>query len=53
MGRTGVFDFMREYNLTIDEALKVSDHLPIWAEFSIYEGGEVGRVATLPTDTTR
>jgi len=53
MGRTGVFDFMREYNLTIDEALEVSDHLPVWAEFSIYEGGEIGRVATLPTDTTR
>jgi len=52
-GRTGVFDFMREYNLTIDEALEVSDHLPVWAEFSIYEGGEVGRVATLPTDATR
>jgi len=48
MGRTGVFDFMREYNLTLDEALEVSDHLPVWAEFSIYEGGEVGRVATLP-----
>ncbi len=52
-GRTGVFDFMREYNLTIDEALEVSDHLPVWAEFSIYEGGEVGRVATLPTGATR
>ncbi len=49
-GRTGVFDFMREYNLTIDEALEVSDHLPVWAEFSIYEGGEIGRVAALPTD---
>ncbi len=53
MGRTGVFDFMREYNMTIDEALEVSDHLPVWAEFSIYEGGEIGRVATRPTDTTR
>jgi endonuclease/exonuclease/phosphatase family metal-dependent hydrolase len=52
-GRAGVFDFMREYNLTIDEALEVSDHLPVWAEFSIYEGGDIGRVATLPTDATR
>lgn len=52
-GRTGVFDFMREYNLTIDEALEVSDHLPVWAEFSIYEGGDAGRVATLPNDKTR
>lgn len=39
-GRVGVFDVMREFNLTIDEALKVSDHLPIWAEFSLYENGE-------------
>ena len=48
MGRGGVFDFMREYNLTLEEAIEVSDHLPVWAEFSIYEGGELGRVATRP-----
>ena len=47
-GRVGVFDFMREYNLTQDEALEVSDPLPVWAEFSIYEGGEIGRVAARP-----
>ncbi len=38
-GRSGVFDFMREYNLTLDQALQISDHLPVWAEFSLYEGG--------------
>ncbi len=38
-GRSGVYDFMRQYNLTLDQALQVSDHLPVWAEFSIYEGG--------------
>ena len=48
LGRGGVFDFMREYNLTIDEALEVSDHLPIWGEFSVYEGGTLGRVAARP-----
>ena len=48
VGRGGIFDFMREFNLTIDEALEVSDHLPVWAEFSIFEGGTVGRVATRP-----
>jgi endonuclease/exonuclease/phosphatase family metal-dependent hydrolase len=41
-GRAGVFDMVREYNLTVDEALEVSDHLPVWAEFSIYEGGQPG-----------
>ncbi len=47
-GRAGVFDFMREYNLTIDEALEISDHLPIWAEFTVYEGGQPGRLAAQP-----
>lgn len=47
-GRGGVFDFLREYNLSLQEALEVSDHLPVWAEFSIYEGGVPGRIATRP-----
>ncbi len=38
-GHSGVFDFLREYNLTLQQALQVSSHLPVWAEFSIYEGG--------------
>jgi endonuclease/exonuclease/phosphatase family metal-dependent hydrolase len=53
VGRGGTFDFMREFNLTIDEALEVSDHLPIWAEFSVYEGGTIGRVATRQTIQAR
>jgi len=44
-GRAGVFDFMRRFNLTIDQSLEISDHLPVWAEFSVYEGGMIGRVA--------
>ena len=51
-GRAGVFDLIREYNLTTEQALKVSDHLPIWAEFSIYEGGRAGPVATRPGGVT-
>jgi endonuclease/exonuclease/phosphatase family metal-dependent hydrolase len=47
-GQAGVFDFMREYNLTQDQALSISDHLPVWAEFTVFEGGQPGRVATLP-----
>ncbi len=46
VGRSGVFDFMREYNLTLDQALQVSDHLPVWAEFSMQESGAVPSVAT-------
>ena len=37
-GRGGVFDFMRYYNLRLDDALQISEHLPVWAEFSIFEG---------------
>lgn len=47
-GRWGVFDMIRQFNLTMDEALEVSDHMPIWAEFSLQEGGQRGRIATRP-----
>ena len=48
-GRSGVFDFLREYNLTSQEALEVSDHMPVWAEFrSIEGGGAPGAVAARP-----
>jgi len=36
----GVLDFLRQHNLTIEQALSISDHLPVWAEFSIFEGGQ-------------
>lgn len=44
-GRSGVFDFLREYNFSVEEALEISDHLPVWGEFSPFEGGAPGRVA--------
>jgi hypothetical protein len=47
-GRSGVFDFMRQYNLTLDQALQVSNHLPVWAEFSTIEGGSHPVVAAHP-----
>jgi hypothetical protein len=45
-GRWGVFNFQQAFKLTADQALQVSDHLPIWAEFSAYESAAPGRVAT-------
>jgi deoxyribonuclease-1-like protein len=36
-GRWGVIDLVSEFHLTMEEALKVSDHCPIWAEFGVYE----------------
>lgn len=47
-GRAGVFDFASEYQMSMDDALKVSDHFPVWAEFSAYEGGQSGRLARQP-----
>lgn len=37
-GRSGTLNLMRQYNLSLQEALEISDHLPVWAEFSILEG---------------
>ncbi len=37
IGHTGVLDLMAEFGLTKDEALEVSDHFPVWAEFSAVE----------------
>lgn len=46
-GRAGAFDFLRKYNLSIERALEVSEHMPVWAEFSRIEGAEPGRIAPL------
>ncbi len=44
-GRSGVFDVMRLYNLSLQQALQVSDHFPVWGEFSAYERDYSGRIA--------
>lgn len=44
-GRAGVLDLMVELNLPMREALEVAEHFPVWAEFSVYEGGQAGHVA--------
>lgn len=52
-GRGGVVDVQRMFNLSIDQALMVSDHRPVWAEFSVYESVVPGRVAQGPAAATR
>lgn len=47
-GRAGVMDLMRELNLSMQETSELSGHLPVWAEFSVYEGGQIGQVADRP-----
>jgi endonuclease/exonuclease/phosphatase family metal-dependent hydrolase len=44
-GRWGVFNFAQEYHLTLEQAIQVSDHFPVWAEFNAYESMTPGRVA--------
>ncbi len=44
-GRSGVVDLIREFDLSMRQAVEISDHLPVWAEFSVYEGGQAGNVA--------
>jgi len=50
-GRAGIVRLDREFGLSIQDALRVSDHAPIWAEFSVYEQGAGGPVAVLPERT--
>jgi hypothetical protein len=47
-GRSGVVNIQKAFNLLPAQALEVSDHFPIWAEFSIFEGGKPGYVAGQP-----
>ncbi len=49
-GQSGVFDFLRQFNLTIEQALAISDHLPVWAEFSVLEGGVIRQAKSSSTD---
>lgn len=46
-GRAGVFDFLRKYNLSMERAVEISPHMPVWAEFSCVEGSQPGRIAPL------
>jgi endonuclease/exonuclease/phosphatase family metal-dependent hydrolase len=36
-GRWGVVNMQRAFQLSLDDALRVSDHLPVWGEFSMWE----------------
>jgi len=51
-GQSAVLDLMREFKMTIQQAQVVSHHLPVWAEFSPYEGGlgSSRRIGTRPPD---
>ncbi len=52
-GQAGVVDLVRQFNTTIEFAGELSDHLPIWAEFSLYESAAPGRIAVTPASSSR
>jgi deoxyribonuclease-1-like protein len=45
-GRWGVVDIESAFRLTREQALEVSDHLPVWAEFSIRESRPMASMAS-------
>ncbi len=47
-GYGGVLNLRDAYQLSLPQALRVSDHMPVWAQFSVYEGATPGPIATRP-----
>lgn len=48
-GRAGVLDLVRQFNLTVEQALTISDHMPVWAEFACTER-DADQFAAQPTN---
>jgi len=53
IGRGGVYDFLRVYNLSVSQAQAVSSYLPVYAEFTSLEGSPFVHQATAPAKSTR
>ena len=45
-GRRGVFDVIERFNLSMEQARELSDHFPVWGEFSVVESGVPSRFAS-------
>ncbi|MDA1013961.1 MAG: endonuclease/exonuclease/phosphatase family protein [Planctomycetota bacterium] len=50
-GTAGILNLQQEFGLSMDQAIEVSDHLPIWAEFDAYEHGVEVPVASRPVES--
>ncbi|EMI53688.1 exonuclease/endonuclease/phosphatase family protein [Rhodopirellula sallentina] len=51
IGRGGVYDFLRVYNLSVAQAQAVSSYLPVYAEFTPLEGSALVHQAVAPATT--
>jgi hypothetical protein len=49
-GRAGVFSLVQYFGLSVEDALKLSDHHPIWAEYSAFEAPAPGAPQTIASD---
>ena len=49
-GVTGIVSLQQEFGLSMEQAIDVSDHLPIWAEFDAHEHGTQSPLAVQPYD---
>ena len=47
-GTAGIVSLQQEYQLSLEQAIEVSDHLPVWAEFDVHEQGVQVPLATQP-----
>lgn len=52
-GNAGVYDFQAVYELTDEQALDISDHFPVWAEFTLLESRAARGTAARPADARR
>lgn len=52
-GKRGVIDFQAHMGMTQEQALLISDHMPVWAEFSAYEAPYIAPVAAQSTRVIR
>ena len=52
-GQGGVFDFLSAYNLTLSDANAISQHMPVWAEFSTLEGDQQATTPSLQRNVPR
>ncbi|MFO0900701.1 MAG: endonuclease/exonuclease/phosphatase family protein [Pirellulales bacterium] len=48
-GQWGVFNLQREFSISLDQALELSDHNPVWALFGSQEGAPETPLAARPT----
>lgn len=52
-GRAGTIDMEAMFSITNEEALRLSDHLPVWAEFAISEAVEAAVPRSASLESTR